>query len=105
MIVPLIVAIVSEVIATIALRMAVIKSRVWYVGVVLGYLTAFLMLTVTLRAGMPIGVTYGIWTAGGVILTAIAGRLLFKEPLTWVMAAGMALIVGGVLLIEIGAHQ
>ena len=39
----------------------------------------------------------------GVALTAVLSKFLFKEPLTLIMGAGIALIVGGVLLIEIGA--
>ena len=39
----------------------------------------------------------------GVALTALISRVFFKEPLTWIMGLGIALIVGGVLLIEIGA--
>ena len=39
----------------------------------------------------------------GVALTAVASKFLFNEPFTWVMAAGIALIIGGVLLVELGA--
>jgi small multidrug resistance pump len=53
---------------------------------------------------MPLGVAYGIWTAAGVALTAVFGRVIFKQRFTWVMALGIALIMGGVLLIEVGAH-
>ena len=54
---------------------------------------------------MPLGVAYGIWSAGGVAVTAIASRLLFGEPLTRTMVVGIALIMTGVLLVEIGgAH-
>lgn len=95
-------AIVSEVGATLSLRMATHGSKLWLVPVVAGYLSAFALLSATLANGLPIGVAYGIWTAVGVALTAILGRLLFKEPFTWVMALGVALIVGGVLLIELG---
>lgn len=52
---------------------------------------------------MALGVAYGIWAAAGVALTAILSRILFKEPLTWVMGLGIILIAGGVLLIELGA--
>lgn len=51
---------------------------------------------------MPLSVAYGVWTAAGVALTAILGKYLFKEPFTWVMALGVALIMGGVLLVEMG---
>ncbi|WP_308798181.1 DMT family transporter [Agromyces silvae] len=95
-------AIVSEVGATLSLRMAAHGRKIWLLPVVTGYLVAFWLLSLTLANGMPIGVAYGIWTAVGVALTALLGRLLFKEPFTWVMALGVALIVGGVLLIELG---
>ncbi|MGP4086637.1 hypothetical protein [Streptomyces sp. KR55] len=36
-------------------------------------------------------------------LTSIASRLLFHEPLTEVMGAGIGLIIIGVLCIELGA--
>ena len=97
------IAIVAEVAATLCLRMATHGSRLWIIPVVIGYPIAFAMLLLTLAQGVPLGVTYGIWTAVGVALTAVAGRVLFKEPFTWLMAVGVALIVGGVLLVETGA--
>ena len=44
----------------------------------------------TLVEGLALGVAYGIWAATGVALTATLSRMLFKEPLTKVMAAGSA---------------
>ena len=58
---------------------------------------------VFIALGLGIGVAYGIWAASGVALTAVASKFLFKEPFTWVMALGIALIIGGVLLVELGA--
>lgn len=98
------VAILTEVGATLSLRMLSTGRRWWAVPTVTGYLVAFGALSLALQAGLTIGVAYGIWTAAGVVLTAVAGRLLFDEPFTWVMALGVAAIVGGVLLIEIGSH-
>lgn len=95
-------AIIFEVFGTISLRLAVDKKR-WYVGVVAGYIIAFSLLAVTLANGLPLGVAYGIWAAAGVALTAILSKVLFNEPLTRVMIFGIVLIIGGVLLIEIGA--
>lgn len=95
-------AILSEVSGTLALRAATSHRRGWYAVVVLGYLLAFLCLSVVLRHGMGLGVAYGIWTAVGVALTAVASKVLFDEPLTVVMAGGIALIAGGVVLVEMG---
>lgn len=96
-------AIVTEVAATLSLRASEGgRKKLWLVPVVVGYGAAFSFLAATLSAGMAVGVAYGVWAACGVALTAIAGRILFKEPLTAIMGAGIALIIGGVLLIEAG---
>lgn len=96
-------AIGSEVAATLALK-AALDHPAWYVLVVAGYLAAFGFLAACLRLDMKIGVAYGIWTASGVALTAVLARLIFGEPLTRTMAAGILLISAGVLLVELGAH-
>jgi small multidrug resistance pump len=54
---------------------------------------------------MAIGVAYGIWAATGVVLTALLAIPLFGERLTWVMGLGIAVIVGGVLLVEFGSRS
>ena len=95
-------AIVSEVGGTLSLRLA-LEERRWYAGVVTGYAVAFSMLSLTLAGGMALGIAYGIWAAVGVALTAVLSRFLFKEPLTWLMGLGIVFIIGGVLLIELGA--
>ena len=95
-------AIVCEVIATLSLKGA-LERPVFYVLVVAGYVSTFVFLAAVLRQGMALGVAYGIWAASGVALTAILSKLLFDEPFTWIMAAGIALVVGGVLLVELGA--
>lgn len=94
-----------EVAATLTLRAAAGGRRALYLVVVLGYIAAFALLSGSLAAGMPLGVAYGIWTAAGVALTALASRVLFEEPITPLMAAGIAMIGAGVLLIELGASH
>ncbi len=96
-------AVVLEVAGTLSLRMATAGRRGWYVLVAVGYLGAFASLTVSLAEGLGLGVAYGVWAASGVALTAVASRILFAEPLTWLMSAGIVLIAGGVLLVELGA--
>lgn len=96
-------AILFEVSATLSLRMASSGRRAWWLAVAAGYTTAFVFLTLTLSEGLGLGVAYGIWAACGVALTAIASRVLFKEPLTATMLAGIGLIIVGVLLVELGA--
>lgn len=95
-------AIIFEVAGTMCLRMASHGSSKWYLGVLGSYLVAFSSLSLALNEGIGLGVAYGIWTACGVALTAVLGKFLFKEPLTWVMGLGIVLVIGGVLLVEIG---
>jgi small multidrug resistance pump len=96
-------AIALEMVGTLSLRMASTGRRAWFALVAVGYLGAFAALTLTLSEGLGIGVAYGIWAAAGVALTAVASKFLFQEPLTLLMSGGITLIVGGVLLIELGS--
>ena len=90
-----------EVFATLGLRASDgFRKRAWIVPVAAGYLASFYLLWTSLSLGMPVGVAYGVWTACGVALVALIARFLFSEPLTWLMGAGIALIVAGVLTIE-----
>jgi small multidrug resistance pump len=94
-------AIIFEVIGTLALRASEgFRKRIWIAPVTIGYLVSFYLLWVTLGLGMHVGIAYGVWTACGVALVAVAAKVLFDEPLTWLMGLGIALIVGGVLTIE-----
>ncbi len=95
-------AIVLEVAATLALRASEgFRRKIWLVPVVAGYCSALYLLWATLKLGMPVGVAYGIWTACGVALVTVVARVLFKDPVTMKMAIGVALIVSGVLTIEL----
>lgn len=98
-------AIGSEVGGTLALRAAAAGRSLWYVAVAVGYLLSFVFLSSTLSHGVGLGVAYGIWAATGVALTAVASRFLFGEALTRAMTFGIALVVVGVLLIEIGSGR
>ncbi|MDR7330726.1 DMT family transporter [Corynebacterium guangdongense] len=95
-------AIVLEVSGTTSLRVASAGRNGMYVLVVVFYVLSYAALSVTLASGMPLGVAYGIWTAVGVALTAVIGRVVFREPFTWVMGLGVVLIMAGVLLVETG---
>ena len=63
-----------------------VKSGMWY-----------------MKINPDFSIAYGIWSAGGVAVTAIASRFLFGEPLTRIMVAGIALIMAGVLFVELGS--
>lgn len=96
-------AIVCEVTASLSLK-AALDTPAFYALVTVGYLAAFTLLALVLRAGMALGVAYGIWGACGVALTACLSALIFGEPITVLMGVGIVVIVGGVLLVELGSQ-
>lgn len=99
-------AIASEVTATLSLRASEgLRRKRWIPVIVVGYVAAFTLLGTILALGMPVGVAYGIWAAAGVAVTAVLGRVIFKDHFSLMMALGVALIAAGVAMIEFGgAH-
>jgi small multidrug resistance pump len=97
------IAIVSEVIATSALKASdgftkLIPSLV----VVVGYVVAFYCLSLTLRA-LPVGIVYAIWSGVGIVLISLVGWLLFGQTLSSVALLGMAFITVGVIILNVFA--
>ena len=96
-------AIAAEVTATLSLKGA-LEAPALYAVVVLGYLGSFALLTAVLRTGMGLGVAYGVWAAAGVALTAVLSAAVYGEPLTPLMGVGIALVITGVLCVELGSR-
>ena len=99
-------AICSEVVGTVSLKLSEGFSRpLPSVLVVLGYGAAFVALGLVLKAGLPVGVVYAIWSGAGVALIALIGVAFLGESITAVQLGGLALIIGGVVALELGgAH-
>src|SRR3954465_15381407 len=90
-------AIVSEVAATIALRHSDGFSRPGPMAIVVaGYGISFWLLALVLRE-MSIGATYAVWWAAGTALIAAIGVFAFGEPATALKLASLALIIVGVI--------
>ena len=99
-------AIVSEVIATLSLKASDGFSKPSYaVLIIVGYISAFTLLTLALDRGLPLGVAYGIWAAAGVAAVALLSVPIFGETLSVVQGAGIALVIAGVAAIELGAEH
>ncbi|MFC4174081.1 DMT family transporter [Microvirga sp. GCM10011540] len=94
-------AIICEVIATSALKAAEGFTRLGpSVIVILGYGLAFYCLSLTLRT-IPVGIAYALWSGIGIVLIALAGWVFYRQPLDGPAILGMALIVTGVLVINL----
>lgn len=94
-------AILSEVIATIALKFSFgFTKLIPSVVVVFGYGLSFYLLSAALKV-MPIGVAYATWSGVGLILTVIAGIILWQEKLDWARLVGIILILAGIVFINV----
>lgn len=95
------VAIVSEVIATSALKASEGFSRLWPSAVVIvGYSSAFYFLSLTLKT-IPVGVAYAIWSGVGITLITLTSWAFFGEPLDMPAIIGMSLIVAGIFVLNL----
>lgn len=99
----LMVAIVSEVIGTSALKASESFSRLAPSAVVvIGYATAFYFLSLTLKT-IPVGVAYAIWSGAGVVLITLIAWILYGQALNLAAILGIALIVAGVVILNLFA--
>lgn len=94
-------AILSEVIGTTALKLSDgFTKLVPGVIVVLGYGASFYLLSISLKV-IPIGLAYAIWSGVGIVLTVIAGMIIWRESLDWARVTGTLLIILGILIINL----
>ena len=98
-------AIAAEVAATTAMKYADGFSRLWpSLLTAVGYVVSFVLLAETLKT-VSIGTAYAIWSGAGTAAIAVLGLLLFGEGLSMVKIAGIVLIIGGVVVLNLGgAH-
>ncbi|MBZ6076142.1 DMT family transporter [Microvirga puerhi] len=97
----LLIAILSEVVATSALKASESFTRLWpSIIVVIGYAMAFFCLSLTLRT-IPVGIAYALWSGIGIVLIALAGWVLYRQVLDLPAILGICLILAGVLVINL----
>ena len=95
------IAIVSEVLATTALKQSDGFSRTgWSAATVAGYAVSFYFLSLTLRT-MPTGTAYAIWSGVGIVLVSLLAWLVNGQRLDGAAMLGMALIIAGVATINL----
>jgi small multidrug resistance pump len=99
-------AIVSEVSATISLRLSQGFSKlVPSIVVCIGYPVAFAFLAFVLKRGLPVAVAYAVWSAVGVTAVAIISVLWLGDHLSKLQIGGLAFIVIGVVALEAGVPK
>lgn len=99
----LLIAIVSEVIGSTGLKASSgFTKPLPSVIVVVGYISAFYFLSLSLKA-IPLSTAYAVWSGLGTALIAVLGWLLLKEPMNALIAFGVALIIVGVVILNLAA--
>ncbi|HLR51528.1 MAG TPA: multidrug efflux SMR transporter [Candidatus Avamphibacillus sp.] len=93
-------SIVGEVFATAMLKMSEgFTILLPSIGVTFGYGLSFYLLSLSLRT-IPLSLVYAIWAGAGTALTALIGILVWNEALSTFKLSGIALIIGGIVLLN-----
>lgn len=94
-------AICLEVAGTTMLQMSQQFTKPWpTIGLAICYGLAFYLLSIALKQ-IPVGLAYAIWSGMGVVLIAMIGLVLFKQRLDLPAISGLAMIVAGVMVINL----
>ena len=98
-------AILAEVAGTVALKFSDGFTRLGPSTVtVVGYLISFVLLAQTLKT-VPVGTAYAIWSAAGTALIVAIGIVFLGESATFARLGGIALVIIGVVILQIAeAH-
>lgn len=95
------IAIVSEVVATSALKSSEGFTRLLpSLLVVAGYGAAFYFLSLTLRT-IPVGIAYAVWSGVGMVLISVVAWLFLDQKLDAPAIAGIVLIAAGVIVMNV----
>ncbi|MFE7561525.1 DMT family transporter [Kitasatospora sp. NPDC057500] len=94
-------AIISEVCATSCLKLTEGFSRLWpSVGVAVGYVLSFVLLGRALKH-IPVSVAYAVWSGAGTAAVAAIGAAAFGESLGRLQWLGIALVITGVVVLNL----
>ena len=98
-------AIISEVIgSTFLVKSEGFSKFVPSLVVVVLFSLAFYLLSQVIKV-IPLGIAYAIWAGVGIVLTALIGYFIFRQSLDIPAMLGIALIVAGVVVINIFSNS
>jgi small multidrug resistance pump len=102
----LVLAIVAEVAGTSQLKSTEGLTRMWpTVAGLAAYGVAFVLLSLAIHRGMQVSIGYALWSALGTTLIVIIGALFLHEPVTAVKILGIALVIAGVTVLNLGGSH
>lgn len=94
-------AVVSEVIATSALKSSEGFSKLGpSIVVMIGFASATYFLSLTLKV-IPVGVAYAVWAGMGIVIISLIGRFFFNQHLDMPAYIGIGFILVGVIIMRV----
>lgn len=94
-------AIVLEVAGTTAMKLSDgFKKPLWAAAMFVAYVACFTFVTLALRR-IDLSVAYTLWAGVGTAVVAVLGMTVFGEPVTALKVAGIALVVLGVVALNL----
>lgn len=94
-------AVAAEVVGTTALKASMSFTKlVPTITLAVAYLIAFFFMSLVMRS-LPVGITYALWSALGIVLITIASVYLFDEVLDLPAIIGIIMIISGIVIIQL----
>ena len=101
----LIIAIITEVIATSALKESEgFTKAIPSLIVIIGYSMTFYFMSLTLR-DMSVGITYAIWSGMGILLITLIGYFRYNQMLDAPAVLGMSFIALGIIILRVFSNS
>ncbi len=99
-------AILAEIVATSLLKFTEGFTRIWpTVGCLSLYGIAFFFLAQSITHGIQVGIAYALWSAIGTTVIVAVGVAFLGEPISAAKVAGIALVVTGVMTLNLAGNH
>lgn len=95
------IAVVFEISGTTALKASDNFSQILpTILMIASYLCSFFFVSLVMRY-LPVGITYALWSGLGIVLITVISSYVFKEFPDWPAIIGLAMIIGGIIVIQL----
>lgn len=79
-----------------------LRRRRWVAAAFVGMAVSVALMAQALARGLSLAVGYGVWSGSGIVLAAVAGRVLFDDRLARRHLLGLGLVTVGVAVVYLG---
>ena len=100
----LLLAVAAEIAGTSLLKLSEGLSRPWPTVLLLLAYGCAIALVARVVMVIPLGITYALWSGVGTLAVALVGALAYRQFLSSNQMIGIALIVAGVIIVNLGGE-